>query len=181
MSWALLNLGVQSGHHEFIAASLEGLRWERSKISGSGWSRPANTKDGPQSTWCHGAAGIALSRMAMLKIYQSQDLLDDADNSVKATLASKWPESHGLCHGVLGNLETLRDAMSLWPEDDSIASKYNSVTLKLKEDLALGVYKTSLPAYQSGPGLMLGLSGVGLGLLRLFSPELIPNVLVMES
>jgi hypothetical protein len=31
------------------------------------------------------------------------------------------------------------------------------------------------------PGLMTGLAGVGLGLLRLYDPERVPSVLVLES
>ena len=64
----------------------------------------------PMAAWCHGAAGIGLSRLTMLSDLDAQTARHEITQAVDATLAGGFGDNHCLCHGDLGNLDFLLQA-----------------------------------------------------------------------
>lgn len=120
------------------------------------------------AAWCHGAPGIALTRIRAFEIfgeddYQSEALL--ALETTRGTLLSEGDLDSGnfsLCHGLCGNAEIVLQGGRL-PRWDSIAG------LRLVRRLA----DHGRVRYEKGeswpcgggrgetPGLMLGIAGIG--------------------
>jgi hypothetical protein len=135
--------------------------------------------------WCHGAAGIALSRVRAFAVLRDARYLLDARRARSTVVA--WLRkmragggvSFSLCHGLAGNAEVLRlVAPSLDADPGS--------DLALVEDVAwAGVERHSSRADDwpcaagGGPahGLMLGLAGIGHFYLRLHDPRKAPVLL----
>jgi hypothetical protein len=71
---------------------------------------------GPRSysvAWCHGAAGIALARLRAYELTQLPVLKHEAEVALETTFVHteavlrSGAGSYSLCHGLLGNAETL--------------------------------------------------------------------------
>src|SRR5581483_10361941 len=58
------------------------------------------------ATWCHGAPGIGLSRLVSLPSIDDETIREEIAIALKTTTTS-FGRNHSLCHGDLGNLETL--------------------------------------------------------------------------
>ncbi len=131
-------------------------------------------------TWCHGAPGIGLGRASLLMAgCTDDDLRTDLVHAVEATLANGFGGSHSLCHGDLGNLETLVAAAEVLADPDLRASLADRRTAVLNSVLDGPVCGT--PYGLEVPGLMTGLAGIGYGLLRAVDPSRVPNVLLLQG
>lgn len=148
--------------------------------------------------WCHGAAGMALTRLELLRLAE-QDvdlgvdrvlLQAEAETAVGlcgrhvvalagqvATLPSQQPQlrpqDNGLtvCHGLGGALDVLATAAELWQVPEHLAAaRYAASTVATW----LGPDPTCWPTglrTRGGAGLFLGLSGTAMVLTRLAWPE----------
>jgi class II lanthipeptide synthase len=137
--------------------------------------------------WCHGAAGIGLSRL------RAYELLSDATCEAEATAAVTTTSkvittaqasglgNYSLCHGLAGNVEVLMHATRI------LGSRFGNA-----QDPALEVAKAGTDSYAAPgrawpcgthegetPSLFLGLAGIGLFYLRLCDPR-IPSVLLLR-
>lgn len=122
-------------------------------------------------TWCHGAPGIGLSRLLLRDALGPDDLLaGEITTAVRTTLAAGFGRNHSLCHGDLGNLDLLLAAAP--------GSAGAPAAAVLRDGLAEG-WRCANPAMLASPELMTGLSGIGLGLLRLAAPDRVPSVLLL--
>ncbi|WP_046565334.1 lanthionine synthetase LanC family protein, partial [Micromonospora sp. HK10] len=122
-------------------------------------------------TWCHGAPGIGLSRLLLRDALGPDDLLaGEITTAVRTTLAAGFGRNHSLCHGDLGNLDLLLAAAP--------SSAGAPAAAVLRDGLAEG-WRCANPAMLASPELMTGLSGIGLGLLRLAAPDRVPSVLLL--
>jgi Lanthionine synthetase C-like protein/HopA1 effector protein family len=138
--------------------------------------------------WCHGAPGIALSRLRAFEISQENRWKSEALTALNTTQA--WTQStldieeanFCLCHGLAGNAQILLKGSQTLRED--FASGY---------DLANNVAATGFKKYarrghqwplgtlgERSPGLMTGLSGIGFFYLSLADPTL-PSILLLEA
>ncbi|WP_253899613.1 lanthionine synthetase LanC family protein [Corallococcus carmarthensis] len=104
-------------------------------------------------------------------------------DEVRAGLATVQREgfggSHCLCHGDVGNLEVLHLAGEVLGEEawkQAARSRAARVLAQGRD----GAWRCGLPRFTEAPGLMLGLSGIGLGLLRLAAPDFVPSVLALQ-
>ena len=58
------------------------------------------------TSWCHGAAGILLSRVKCYdEMYLEEFLTKDIENAIKAIIRHGMFDNNCLCHGNLGNSE----------------------------------------------------------------------------
>jgi lantibiotic modifying enzyme len=130
------------------------------------------------SVWCHGSAGIAISRLTAWKILRERVYLDEAETAIAAS--SAWLESRltlpdkpwSLCHGLPGNADILLWAAESLPEQ--------ALTLRwLARRVAGAGIEALARANESGeplstdePGLMLGVAGIGHFYLRLANPTI---------
>lgn len=143
------------------------------------WSEGAEVEQFSDQ-WCHGSAGIALSRLDLLHLgYEDEDdsLLRDANAGTKSTLKSGFGHNHCLCHGDFGNLEVLRLAkdVDLLPQGRFEEQLERSFEMVHERGLLSGT-----PMRIMHPGLFTGLAGAGVGLLRASDEALVPNPLLFK-
>ena len=104
--------------------------------------------------WCHGAAGILLSRLwcyEKLPIQSGKAFKKDIDRGYQKTSAFWKRDSWSLCHGNSGNLWILNLADQVLGKKRKERGNYEKIRL--------------LPQERMNPGLMGGYGGVLLHLL----------------
>ena len=185
---ALLELCAATGDDRFGSAAEGAFAYERSwldETSGTwpdlriaGQRRRSVLPAATAGTWCHGEAGIALSRLRALELLDDDALRSDADAALEAThrrLAAALPyeiEDLSLCHGAAGAADVLLSAAGA----DLAAELCRVATAR---HAAAGDWPCGT-AYGTTPGLFLGLSGIGWLFLRLHDPA-IPSPLVLPT
>lgn len=131
--------------------------------------------------WCHGSAGIALSRLLILENYKDhvsvEELLIAKENIIKTGIGG----NQSLCHGDLGNLEILR-AISTYLYDDKtkffIENYLQTLILKHKNGES---FKTGEDGLIPLVNLFMGEAGIGYGFLRHYDWANVPSILCLES
>lgn len=88
--------------------------------------------------------------------------------------------NHSLCHGDLGNLETLLLA-SLIQKDSVGKEEVENLAAMILDSLERQGWCTGVPLSVETPGFMTGIAGIGYELLRLADPERVPSVLLLEA
>lgn len=133
--------------------------------------------------WCHGASGILLSRASLkkhnlpLSEKRKNKIDEDIEIAVRTTLKNGFGHSHCLCHGDLGNMLILKYASSELNTKNDIDKRYDIYMSHLISQLK-DKWECGIP-YKNSPGMMLGLSGIGFGLLSLMNEDL-PFILLLE-
>ncbi|MFI1987733.1 type 2 lanthipeptide synthetase LanM family protein [Actinoplanes sp. NPDC020271] len=126
--------------------------------------------------WCHGAAGIGLSRALIHRIRPDETLAAEVHAAVSLVRRHGFGHNHSLCHGDFGALALLDLADRGWPgsagHDDRAAT--------VVRDIAGTGLRCGLSGSIRMPGLMLGAAGAGLSLLRLAAPAGVPAVTWLE-
>src|SRR6185437_3880694 len=117
---SLFRLAAASGEQRFHEAALSALTYERGLYSSEtqNWPdlREISHKDhepGSMLTWCHGAPGIGMARLASLPYSDDPAMRAEIALAIEITLAKGFGANHSLCHGDLGNLELLLSAAQL--------------------------------------------------------------------
>jgi lantibiotic modifying enzyme len=118
-------------------------------------------------TWCHGEAGIALTRLRAAGALGPQDdlapALDATRRRVEQALAEDFDDL-SLCHGLTGAAETLRCARAGSDDAAMLAA------VAVERHLRRGDWPCAEgPA--ASPGLFPGLAGIGWFLLCLADPR----------
>lgn len=194
IGWALAELFACNGDRRFRDATLDAFRYERR------WFVPAqqnwadlrefpNTRP-PQETvcavaWCHGAPGIALSRLRTFAILGEDDLRKEAEIAVRTTAstldasASVEYGNYSQCHGHSGNAEALLFATETlgpaWRAPvDAAARRGIDRYITPHAPWPCGV-----PNGGENPSLMLGLAGIGYFYLRLVDSKKVPPVTIV--
>ena len=133
--------------------------------------------------WCHGAPGIALSRLRAYEAYEDEASKSEAVIALRTTrkateeMLSSHAANFCLCHGLAGNADILLSSAKVFSEDAA-------------ENLALAqrVAAFGIKAYASGkrgwpcggPSFMTGLAGVGYFYLRMSRPAT-PSLLLLRK
>lgn len=178
IAYALARFGNASGENRYVDVARNALRRERVLLEGDLWTDPERPQNRGQSTWCHGAAGLTLSRLAVLRYAYDAELAADARMLVSVASRDVIQTSDCLCHGTLGNLDIIRAAASHFPDLDT-ALGYSVHVSATCQRLHEHGWMPPLCDVER-PGLMTGLAGVGLGLLRLARPSRVPSVLLLD-
>lgn len=149
--------------------------------------RTGNRFDGGPSFpvfWCHGAPGIALSRLRALQLLRDPRAREEAVAALDTTRAAVYSEieragNFSLCHGLSGNAEVLLLGRAVLGEeraDDEKAAL--DAAAHGAETYAEGGSAWPCGTYDGQtPSLFLGLAGIGRFYLRLYEPSL-PSVLL---
>ncbi len=196
ISWALWQLAEAcGGEPRYHATALAAVAYERSLYSPTARNWPDLRAGGEAAgggarylnAWCHGAPGIALSRLDGLR-HADSELREDAATAVATTLAGGFGRGHCLCHGDIGNLEVVQHAAAIL-DDPALAARAGRLAGGILADIGEcgdrgergeRGWRLGLPIAAEPPGLMVGLAGVGYGLLRLAAPGRVPSVLRLE-
>jgi type 2 lantibiotic biosynthesis protein LanM len=193
---ALVELARATGDERFTRTALSALDYERQALwpelhrwleedrASAFEQRPADLPADRSIalSWCYGAPGIGLSRVRALAAglaheeHVAESLREEVEHAVRLTLDRGFGKNHCLCHGDLGNLDFLLEARAL-TEDRLLEEKIASLTRCILHDLRQGRWRCGTVAAIEAPGLMNGLAGIGLGLLRLADPARVPSVL----
>ncbi|MEY2925817.1 MAG: hypothetical protein RL367_294, partial [Pseudomonadota bacterium] len=184
MGFALLHIGAEFGHNDLISAGYSAFDYEDSQfdpvIHGYPDLREIVAKDrhSDSGAWCHGAPGIALSRIAMpYHLRRPQDRKTIADRITRAVTEPLAPND-SVCHGEIGNTEILITAAQA-DGNPALAAKarkrISSAILRKREQ---GAWRCGAVPRVFIPGAMIGMAGIGLGLLRANDPGGVRSILV---
>jgi lantibiotic biosynthesis protein len=180
---ALLELHHAAGIPLFLEAAKGGFRYERNAFDSlqQNWPDYREGVTTPSATvcsmaWCHGAPGIALSRLAALEQYADPELDSELAAASATTAASIWHSlagkandfNYSLCHGIAGNadilLETGQDAHR------RLAHAVGISGIRAYQERGQP-WPSGLNTGHPAPGLMMGLAGTGYFYLRLLDPN----------
>lgn len=192
-AYMLFKLADHSGSNEYRVCALECLKYERSLFSENHQNWPdlrgdlKGLRTGELSTqplrftttWCHGAPGIGLARLACLKYWDDEHMIGEIRTALDTTVKNGFYTTHCLCHGDLGNIEPLlveQQSGYHLVDERQVATKATGIL----QSLSRFGFLCGTPSRVPTPGLMVGLAGIGYGLLRLYDPVNTPSVLLLE-
>jgi lantibiotic biosynthesis protein len=186
IAWALLELWHATGEQRFRAAAEEGFRYEQSwfNVEHGNWPdlrawSSANPAPPSRDIWCHGAAGIALSRLRAAQITGDVQYSEQAE--VALAVVDRGLSSQGsccLCHGLFGSIDLLLYANT--PERRALAESAarDAINRYVSQRLP---WPCGVRGGHETPDLMLGLAGIGHTLLRLNDPAAFPSPLIVAD
>ena len=196
---ALLRLASVSGEERFHRAALDALVYERSLFvrSQQNWLdlrrvrrtaelAPSANEQCFTSTWCNGATGIAMARLAGLPYLNDGLVRSEIDAAIEVIIARGVPENCTACHGTAADAETL----AIFRDAEALGFGREGETHRFEKELAMRasalisfsrrMYENASANEVQPPGLMNGSAGVGYALLRLARPAVVPSILALE-
>jgi type 2 lantibiotic biosynthesis protein LanM len=180
LAYALCRLQRETGDSRLADAASQLVAFERGVYS----ARHRNWPDlrFPESPhfatgWCHGAPGIARSRLATLPELGDEVTLAELARALELTLAVGGSEPDDLCCGLFGRVDTLAVVGERLGRPDVVRHGRELAWAAVQA----GDYALRLPSVGAlvPRGLFQGLSGIGYTLLRLGEPAALPDVLVL--
>jgi hypothetical protein len=197
--YALLELFRVTGDSRWVTAARQAFRYERRWYSPKtrNWPdlRDGGTPGQPSvflTQWCHGAPGIALTRLRAAELLRDATLRDEAATALSTTVDKTRTAlvdgslSFSLCHGLAGNADVLLEGVRLadgetWelPAQSVITNVATAGHARHVRGGAPWPCGIPVPGSET-PGLMLGLAGIGYHYLRLAYPDSIPSVLLLR-
>lgn len=181
IAWPLYALAEEFGDRSLRELAGRATRFDRDLYvpADGAWRdlRPemAGTGGYP-ALWCHGAAGIGLSRLLIARHHDDPRLAGEARAALSLVAGHGFGHNHSLCHGDFGALALFDLAARAGLDDGAYPGLAGAVLRDIEER---GV-RCGLTGGIRMPGLMLGAAGVGLGLLRLAFPGRVPSVSWLE-
>lgn len=180
---ALVRATEVLGDERYIEAALQAVDYERElfDVKRNNW-RDIRELSGPDGlavekhgdwtategnsiAWCHGAAGIGLTRLHILRHYDSAQIRADLDAALETTLRGGFGNGHSLCHGDFGSLE-LAVAVATERADDELWTRLRRHAATVVEAISHQGWRCGLYRDLEVPGLYTGLAGIGFGALR---------------
>lgn len=188
---ALGELHDATGEARFAAAARAAIDFERQffdPLDGNWRTRePGEPGQASRVAWCHGAPGIGLARLRAWQRTREPDDGRELDVCIRTT--SRWVVAslrsevgnYSLCHGLAGNA----DVLALCAQGSGSEEPAGLARRVAEEGIArFGEPGRPWPCGGPGgetPGLMLGLSGIGLFYLRVHSREVASPLLPVEQ
>jgi type 2 lantibiotic biosynthesis protein LanM len=186
IAWSLRLLGTATGDTRFTDCAHQAINYERALFLPDACAWP-DFRQIPGATrtelsWCWGAPGVGLSRVAVNDHLDARDV-SEIQFIVEKMLEAPLSGSDCLCHGELGNLELpILASQRLRREDWRLAAIERAERVldrtQLNGDWIDGV---GTVVHRAAPGLMLGLAGIGFQLLRLAVPDSVPSILALAG
>jgi lantibiotic modifying enzyme len=194
---ALLELHLATGEAPFRETAVAAFAYERALFDAAAgnWldvSAPDETGAAAEVrrfvvAWCHGAPGIALTRVRAVELLDDDDCRAEAIAGVGTTREAVRDDlaagsgNYSLCHGMAGNAEILLLAHPTLDEGrhEDRALAVEVAEAGIERYAASGRWPGGQPEGET-PGLMLGLAGTALFYLRLHDPS-VPSVLLMGA
>jgi type 2 lantibiotic biosynthesis protein LanM len=176
----------------FLEAAREGERWERAQFDerARNWVdlRPTPDEPGPQFSagWCNGSAGIGISRLQALRLRSTDERTSDyfrhdLDSALQSSRLGLG-RGQSLCHGDMGIALLYFEAGRYLGQRQHIDYARRIGTMVALDVLEHeGAVKSGVRHLRDTPALMNGGAGVALGLLRLVSPEDVPDPLAIGN
>lgn len=199
---ALLELYYQTGNVSFWEASRMGFLYEKAWYQPDQHNWPDLREYDPQKggkpacnhAWCHGAPGIALSRMRAYQLTKFDAFKEEALQAIHATvvnteqLLKTTGSNYSLCHGMAGNTYVLYEAALVFENENyrQLAEKvcvhgiqhYGKWHLTWPSGVNDPSGKTK--GQQETPGLMMGLAGTAYFYLQMAVKDQLINPLIAK-
>lgn len=172
---ALHRLAERTGRVDFRRGAACGVRYLESayRADRKCWPDPRGPDGGLDFGWCAGAAGVGYAHLALGRVVGARAAIS---NAFSAVVRSAVPEVDGICHGEFGGLSFLFSAARCLggPERMSTAEERLRAALGriAREGFRFRCVETL--------GLMLGLAGCGIELLRIATRGAVPTPLILE-
>jgi lantibiotic modifying enzyme len=188
ISTSLFELFLATNDRKYLDVAIEGINYEQKyfDVSSNNWPdfrgdiNPGKVSN--SIAWCHGAPGIALSRLRAFEISGIEEFRKQAVLALDTTYNEtgkllEQSANFSLCHGVAGNADIL-----LQGSDKSYQELAKEIGLTGIERYSnTGVaWPSGTISNKSTPGLMMGLAGTGLFYLRLADPARFKTVLLPQ-
>ncbi|NIP28753.1 MAG: hypothetical protein GWN55_09745 [Phycisphaerae bacterium] len=145
------------------------------------------TESQEMNAWCHGAAGIGLSRLRALALLQKPTYKDDVENAIAKTITTdisiKYPaQTYTLCHGAGGNAELFLEAYRLFGDKKylSLAESVAVDALNFKQEKGTYLSGYRSEALAEDRSLFMGNAGIGYFYLKLREPVKVPSILAPQ-
>ncbi|MEZ0292620.1 MAG: lanthionine synthetase LanC family protein, partial [Solirubrobacteraceae bacterium] len=188
IGWGLLELFVSTGDERFREAAEGAFAYERSwfdarsgtwadlRAGGSRRGASRRFRSPAAGTWCHGEAGIALTRLRAAAVLGPATYRDEAERALEATrrelVRAQLQERDDLtlCHGVAGGADALLCGVAALGGRRPEAAELGAASIE-----RYGGVRGDWPCGAAGgtsPGLFRGLSGIAWWLLRLHDPAI---------
>jgi lantibiotic modifying enzyme len=185
IGWALAELYAATKEDRFRSAALEAFRYERSCFNPDqrNWPDFRGAEPAYPVYWCHGAAGISLSRLRAWQILGGDDFLAEALSALGTVRESMGSlENASLCHGEMGNADVLIHASDVLNNEAWLTPARAAADKGFERFERRRVpWPCGLPGANETPGLMLGLAGIGHFYLRIADPTRTPSVLLISK
>lgn len=182
-AWALLELHAVTGEARHRAAAERALDYERHwfdehegnwpDLRGIERREPRGAFRAPfETSWSHGAPGIAITRLRAWRILGDERHRDEAATALAATAASVERDllvpgaDFSLGHGLAGNAEVLLLGAALRPAGAEQARRAGEIAAS-RHAGSLDGWPCGTAATGLAPGLLRGHAGIGLLYLRL--------------
>jgi lantibiotic modifying enzyme len=195
IGYALAELYGVTGDATYGHAALRAFDYERTWFSAAdgNWPdlrrtnrRAAAEKPVFGQAWCHGAPGIALSRMRAYDILGESVLLREAQAALRTTMhavrraVAAGPTDYSLCHGVLGQIEVIWEGRLHVPGGGAETERLFQNVARCAAAFARGQkpWPCGSLTGEETPGLMLGLAGIGYQHLRMVRPAEVGSLLL---
>jgi type 2 lantibiotic biosynthesis protein LanM len=186
IAYALLKLYEATGESSFREAALEAEAYESSVFMPevSNWPdfRYSPTEPGyaHQTSWCHGAPGIALSRLAALPILDTPQVRQDISHGLRRTREAGTQGLDTVCCGVMGRVEVLVVAAKELGDPASLQQAEKMASSVLRRSRQEGSYALGWKKAPYLASFHQGMAGIGYQFLRLAAPASLPSLLLWE-
>ncbi len=192
IAYALLKLYEYTGQVIYRDTAERAIRYENTLFSAqvNNWAdlRMLNDMpgDGPSFmwSWCHGAPGIGLARLASQNILNNKEVDADIRNAINGTRGMSMNSTYRdhLCCGNMGLADMLLYFAAKTGDRDLMIESGNKTSQVLFAAEKTGHYNLLFGAGDDliNPGFFQGISGIGYALLRQAYPEKFPSILIFE-
>lgn len=180
---ALLRLYERTGDPDLWQVAQEGLSYERTLFvpGARNWRLAGQPGLKFSNTWCKGAPGIALGRIAALGVCEDQQSLRDIQAALEVTRSPSLDDRDHICCGNMGRVDVLIYAHRRLGDPELMENARDLAERVLEGARIRGWYKLMV---RDKPFLDLrffpGITGIGYAWLRLASPEEIPCIPALE-
>ena len=194
----LLDLYVATKNEKYKEVALKALQYENhhfshqhqnwadfrdfSQISGLTNTPPEASFN--SCAWCHGAAGIALSRLRAFQVLNDSEMKKEAEIAIQKTIQElrlQAVESTSLCHGIAGNSDILITASQILNKPELMLKASESGDYMMKELINKHIpFTNGLHNTHEIPDMMLGSAGVGYFFLRLYDAQQFESILLVS-
>jgi len=190
IAYSLLKLYQITGKTEFFDAAMDGILFEDAEFDSqeNNWPDHRIFEDDEAEkgesrfmcAWCHGAPGIALSRVGTLDILDSVEIRNDIQKGLQTTCDSPIHPIDHLCCGNTGRAEVLLTAGIKLSEPKWIQEAHSITSRFINRADKDGFLRPNFVFDFFNPTLFQGSAGLGFHLLRLAEPKQFPSILLFE-
>jgi type 2 lantibiotic biosynthesis protein LanM len=192
IAYALLKLFECTGINIYRDTAERAIRYENTLFSRevNNWADLRTLNDLPGAgpsymwSWCHGAPGIGLARLASQHILNNTEVETDIRNAIHGTLELSVNATYRdhLCCGNMGLADILLYFAAKTGDRGLLIGSGKKTNRVLHAAEKNGHYNLLFGAGEDliNPGFFQGISGIGYALLRQACPEKFPSILIFE-